>query len=226
MKFAIVEIFKTLQGEGSRTGEPAIFVRFAGCNLWNGNKNSRLKGSGVCSMWCDTFFAKGTAYSTKDLVKEIKKNAAKKTSYEILPLVVLTGGEPMLQLKNPEGYKFVEELLTGGFKVALETNGTVNGPVIKLLNRFSNGHVTVSPKPLKGKLDDYEHVKVRTGEDLKVIYPTEFKLTDLRKWKFNHHYLQPKDEGPDCDNVSSTISRATEDGWKVSIQTHKLLGLP
>ena len=221
MKFYIVEIFKTIQGEGSRTGEPAIFVRFQGCNLWNGLEKRRVKGSGVCSMWCDTSFAKGKAYSKEDLLEEILTNA---TAFRA-PLIVLTGGEPMLQLKKAEGYELVKELLNR-FKVALETNGTVYGPVIELLKGHPKGHITVSPKPLKGKLEANDHIKVRSGNDLKVVYPSEFKLTDLRKWKFNHYYLQPKDEGPDDNNVISTISRATEDGWKVSIQTHKLLGLP
>ena len=221
MKLFIVEIFKTLQGEGSRTGQPALFVRFQSCNLWDGFDKNRTKGKGVCSKWCDTFFAKGKSYSKDDLIKTIKELTQ---NFEA-PLIVLTGGEPMLQLKKAHGYDFVKSLLDDDFEVAIETNGTVNAPVIQLLSEHPNGHITVSPKPLKGKLNDTLHVKVKAGNDLKVIYPTEFNLKDLRKWNLNHFYLPPKDEGAK-NNVFETIEQATKEGWKVSIQTHKLLGLP
>ena len=171
--FYVVKVFRTIQGEGSRTGEPSVFVRLVGCNLWNGHEHARNRGSGVCANWCDTVFSHGTSYSLTELLDAIKEKA--KGLKE--PLIVITGGEPMLQLKKEHGFEFVSTLLETGFKVAIETNGTVSGEVIELLLKHPNGHVTVSPKPKKGKLDDSNHIKVRNGDDLKVIYPSEFSLS-------------------------------------------------
>ena len=220
-------IFQTMQGEGSKAGAPAIFVRFSGCNLWSGKEESRETGRGSCSLWCDTEFFNGSVMGADQVLSEIKKLTVGWSA----PLVVFSGGEPMLQLRSSEGLVLVEELLTEDFSVAIETNGTFQGRVIRLLNEHPNGHVTVSPKKLK-KTDNFDHIVVRTGTDLKVVWPNDWVrpiLKEFSGWDFEHFYLQPKDEHDtkaNKDITDRTMNVASTFGWKVSIQTHKKLGLP
>ncbi len=228
MKLRIHEIFRTFQGEGSRAGEPAVFVRFTGCNLWSGLESDRKNGKGQCARWCDTDFATGDAY-TPDEAFEVIVGAQGAWAR---PLIVFTGGEPMLWLRLPPGMDLAHRLYAAGYPLALETNGTIAIPdeLVDLLD-----HVTVSPKPLIGpRVDRLDHVHVRSGTDIKVIWPAPFDMDELKALArgFDHRYLQPMDplvrdgESNPVANLPETLSAAGHLGWRVSMQVHKLAGLP
>ncbi len=228
MTLRIREIFRTFQGEGSLVGSPAVFVRFSGCNLWNGLEDGRGNGKGQCARWCDTDFATGTSYDVDQAVEAV--NAARRTWTD--PLIVLTGGEPMLQLRKPVGIEFLQALAYCRWRIAIETNGTIEIPYEA---RAMIDHVTVSPKPILG--DDVTrlgHMKVRHGEDLKVIWPSPFDHDELDALSrgFNHCFLQPMDpivqdgvSNPRA-NLEITLSAAGIRGWRVSLQSHKLVDMP
>jgi 7-carboxy-7-deazaguanine synthase len=216
------EVFATLQGEGSQAGRPAVFVRFTGCNLWSGTPEGRATGRGGCAAWCDTDFATGTPYEPEaltDLVLGLCEGWGGR------PMVVVTGGEPCLQLRRPEGEEFVRALL-GGVAVAVETNGTVEADVLS-----AGLHVTVSPKALRAPgSDPLQHVLVRTGTDLKVV-ALQWSFDDLARmgdWGFAHRFIQPRDDGKPGDpmNVSEVRGLAERLGWRVGLQTHKFMGVP
>lgn len=144
------------------------------------------------------------------------------------PFAVITGGEPMLQLIKAEGVAFLRELRRHGFKTAIETNGTREIPeeVRDLLD-----HVTVSPKALVSEGGDSSHLVTLEGDDLKVVFPTPFSLETLTSMgaSFAHCFLQPKDEGDESKNnanLQAAIEAAAALGWRVSLQTHKHVGLP
>jgi 7-carboxy-7-deazaguanine synthase len=224
---SVKEIFSTLQGEGSKAGTPAVFVRLSGCNLWSGIEENRSSGKGTCSEWCDTDFAHGDKMEVNDLVSKIIQCADEGgVSRSIRWLVVITGGEPILQLKKPDGILLLEAL-ADRCTVAVETNGTVaiGSSLAALLD-----HITVSPKPLKANPTALDHIVVRTGTDLKVTVPSPWSTDDLIRmgeWVFKHRFVQAIDkEGESEVNMSTTIALASALGWRVSIQTHKLLGLP
>jgi len=142
--FAVKEIFKSVQGEGSRVGFPTIFVRFAGCNLWSGLEHLREKGIGHCALWCDTDFVKGTKMSLDELVEAMEKEV----SNGPLKMVVFSGGEPTLQLKTDEGYELVQRLFSVGWWVCVETNGThgfEECPILEVILNHPKGHITMSP---------------------------------------------------------------------------------
>lgn len=229
----VVEIFDTIQGEGSQAGMPAVFVRLVGCNLWSGLEHLRSKGIGACAEWCDTLFHSGEKRTPESVVSAV---------FEASPgckSVVITGGEPTLQLRKPEGIQLLKLLCAAGVKVSIETNGTQEIPdeVDSLLS-----HITCSPKPLKGKGGLASHIKLpkRGSWDLKVVHPTPFSDELLREWSKSagHSFVQPCDQGPGVDNLPGAIqmvkrlnSTASNEEWsrwpwKLSIQTHKLLGLP
>tara|TARA_B100001123_G_C15324320_1_gene1029000 strand:+ start:504 stop:1187 length:684 start_codon:yes stop_codon:yes gene_type:complete len=225
----IKEIYPTIQGEGSKAGTPAVFVRFSGCNLWSGKEESRHKGSGVCAQWCDTDFYKGEKLSYTDIIKtldSLTKNWDTKT-------VIFTGGEPTLQLMKTDGEALISHLLRNAWTVGIETNGTIDSnkcKMLDILNWSRRGHITVSPKPLVGKGGDISHLKLREGTDLKVIVPTEFDLKELKeKTDFVHYYIQPMDTGDGSkgrNNLDLAMDLATKYGYCVSVQTHKLVNLP
>lgn len=226
MTYSVVEVFRTLQGEGSRAGTSAVFVRFAGCNLWNGLASGRSSGTGSCAAWCDTRFTGGSKYTAERLVEECD---------ELWPgsgerWVVLTGGEPCLQLDAA----LVGAFRARGWSLAIETNGTQQNAALELLD-----HVTLSPK--KGP-----PVLVKRCTDLKVVLPgwdeTEvLAMTEAIEARFR--FVQPRDEllSPE---VEDTVLRGGElaglrhnvlecigfvhrnPGWRLGLQTHKLLGLP
>lgn len=220
MFLRVVSVFSTMQCEGSKSGTPATFVRLSGCNLWSGHELLREKGKGVCANWCDTFFAKGKKYSVEELIQSIRKLSIKQKR----KLVVITGGEPMLQLSKKSGIYLVKKLLEEEYYVAIETNGTIDGEVIDILYDHPKGHITMSPKPLKSNPTCLNHIVVRRGTDLKIVYPTEFNTKDLEKWNFDNFYLQPKAE-KDKDHTWAAIHEAARIGWNVSVQLHKYLGL-
>jgi len=219
--FRITEIFSTIQGEGSRAGSPAVFIRFTGCNLWSGIEEKRGSGKGECARWCDTFFAKGERFSIQDVFEVV----CELTKEWKNPFVVISGGEPMLQLKRPEGIELLQKLKEiRGLEVAIETNGTVTGDVLKSLN-----HITVSPKAIPSS-PGTSHVKVRSGADLKVIVPgywSEKDLLEFSTWDFDNFYFQPKDTGDSgASSICVAVEMSEKYGWRVSFQTHKYAGLP
>jgi len=207
--YAVKEIFYTLQGEGANTGRAAVFCRFAGCNLWTGRERDRANA--VCQ-FCDTDFVgvgpDGGKFAT---AQELASAVAQRWPVGAggRPLVVCTGGEPLLQL-DPEA---IDALHAHGFEVAVETNGTQTPP-------DGLDWVCVSPKvgaPLV----------LQAGDELKLVYPQDGGEPDrYANLPFRHFFLQPMD-GPD---VVRNTARALEyclahPQWRLSIQTHKLLGI-
>ena len=225
MKYAIKEIFSTVQGEGSQSGSPAVFVRFAGCNLWSGHDDKRGAGKGECAAWCDTEFVGGDKLSKNELIGRICDEI--KSVPMSNPLIVITGGEPTLQLsKSPE---LVGSMLARGWRVSIETNGTIQCDVIDLLNEHENGHVTVSPKRMRGGADGMNHIQVRSGTDLKVVLPqfNSNEMDEMVSWKFSNRFIQPLDCGDLGERaIIECISEARRIGWRISVQTHKFMGLP
>lgn len=217
----VKHMFPTMQGEGSRAGQPAMFVRFSGCNLWGGTEATRDRGNGVCALWCDTDFHGGTSYTAEELAERVLQETA---GWGGIPLVVLTGGEPMLQLQRPEGIHFLA-LLQPHCDLALETNGTIRipGAVRALLD-----HVTVSPKREMAE-HHLVHIQQRSGTDLKVVAPQwkPEQLREMDRWDFDHFYIQPLDDGKTAPSITAAraLDVARELGWRVSVQTHKLVGM-
>ena len=215
MSYSVKEIYYTLQGEGANTGRPAVFVRFAGCNLWTGIEKDRGQGPGGCSRWCDTNFVGtdgpgGGKFRTADeLVAAIIAQwptAARGSR----PFAVATGGEPMLQL-DPA---LLSGLERAGFSLAVETNGTVNPPP-------GDYWITVSPKA-------GSTLKVLMGNELKLVYPQQGAEPErFESLDFGLFYLQPMDG---ADREQNTL-RALEyclahPQWRLSIQSHKYLNIP
>jgi 7-carboxy-7-deazaguanine synthase len=203
--YLINEIFYTLQGEGYWTGRPAVFVRFARCNLWTGREEDRANA--VCR-FCDTDFAHGVRYTWDDLLERVCVLwPSGMRSREAM--VVLTGGEPSLQVDA----QLIEGLQTCGFYVAMETNGT----------RQIDGvpdWVCVSPKA-------GTELVVEGGEELKVVYPqTGVNLGELRRLNFGHFWLSPMD-GPNlAENTRAAVDYClAHPQWRLNIQTHKAVGL-
>jgi 7-carboxy-7-deazaguanine synthase (Cx14CxxC type) len=210
MTYTVKEIFYTLQGEGAQTGRAAVFCRFSGCNLWSGREEDRSRA--VCQ-FCDTDFVGtgpdgGRFPTAKELAEAIDRSWTGR-NVGAPKYVVCTGGEPLLQVDE----NLISELHQRGFEVAVETNGTRPAPQ-------SLDWICVSPKagaPL-----------VQTsGSELKLVYPQESappeKFEELR---FRHFFLQPMD-GPDIErNTELAIEYCLlHPRWRLSIQTHKLVGL-
>jgi len=201
--YTVKEIFYTLQGEGANTGRPAVFLRFAGCNLWSGREEDRTKA--VCQ-FCDTDFVGGSKFASAEL---LATTAAAEWRGEGEPFVVCTGGEPLLQLD----IALIEALHRHGFAIAIETNGTRPAPP-----RID--WICVSPKanaPL---------VQTR-GNELKVVYPQEGMVPEnLARLEFDHFFVQPMD-GPALERNTELAARycLEHPRWRLSLQTHKLLGI-
>ncbi len=223
--YSVKEIFYSLQGEGAMTGKPSIFCRFSGCNLWNGLENSRLKAT--CK-FCDTNFVgingnNGGKYTADQLAQCIKnlwkKNVHSSSTQPVY--VVLTGGEPLLQLDE----NLITILKEYNFTLALETNGTQYSENInKVLSMLD--WICVSPK--YGST-----LQIKKGDELKVVFPQNFILQDYKDFQnldFKHFYIQPM---ATSDKITHTlnIKKAIEfcqsyPNWNLSIQTHKYLNLP
>jgi 7-carboxy-7-deazaguanine synthase len=210
MTYAVKEIFYTLQGEGANAGRPAVFCRFAGCNLWSGREEDRE--AAVCK-FCDTDFVgtdgeNGGKYRTAaELVAMI---ASLWPHGEANRFVVCTGGEPMLQIDQP----FVDALHEAGFEIAIETNGSL--PVNESID-----WICVSPKA------DAPLV-VTKGHELKVVVPQDNqRLAELEKLDFEYFLVQPMD-GPSRDlNTKLAIDWCKRHPkWRLSMQTHKYLNIP
>jgi 7-carboxy-7-deazaguanine synthase (Cx14CxxC type) len=208
VSYAVKEMFLTLQGEGMQAGRRAVFLRLAGCNLWSGREQDRARAQ--CT-FCDTDFVgtdgeNGGRYDADDLAARAK---ALWGSGE-RPLVVVTGGEPMLQLDEA----LVAALHREGFEVAMETNGTL--PALPSID-----WVCVSPKAGTA-------VVQRSGNELKLVWPQPaLDPAELLAWDFAHFLIQPLD----CADAAAARSAAIDyvlanPRWRLSLQTHKLLGLP
>lgn len=205
MSYAVKEIYYTLQGEGANTGRPAAFLRFAGCNLWTGREEDRT--SAICQ-FCDTDFVGGNKFaSANDLAAEVAGqwfgNGTSKR------FVVITGGEPLLQLDAP----LIDSLHKLGFEIAIETNGTIDAPA-------GLDWICVSPKA--GTV-----IKQRSGNELKLVFPQHgITPTELERLDFDHFFLQPMD-GPDVEQNTELAARycLEHPRWRLSLQTHKLLGI-
>lgn len=211
MTYAVKEIFYTLQGEGANTGKPAVFCRFAGCNLWSGLENDRA--SAVCR-FCDTDFVGtdgaggGKFAGAEALANSI--SAAWKGNGGAPRFVVCTGGEPLLQLDEA----LIAALHAHGFKVAVETNGTVATPP-------GLDWVCVSPKAEAGLV-------VTVGDELKLIYPQVGGEPERYEGlNFDHWFLQPMDGALRAANSAKAVDYClAHPRWRLSMQTHKYLGIP
>ena len=210
MTYSVKDIFLTLQGEGGQAGRAAVFCRFSGCNLWSGREQDRV--SAVCN-FCDTDFVGtdgpggGKFRTPADLAAAV---AAAWTGGDGDRLVVCTGGEPFLQLDAPA----IAALKARGFSIAVESNGTIAAPA-------GIDWLCVSPKADAA-------LAQTSGQELKLVYPqpgvdpTRFEGLD-----FERFYLQPMD-GPDRDaNTQAAVAYClSHPRWRLSVQTHKYLGLP
>jgi 7-carboxy-7-deazaguanine synthase len=211
MAYSVKEIFYTLQGEGAQTGRPAVFCRFAGCNLWSGREADRA--SAVCT-FCDTDFVDtdgpgGGRFATADALATAVA-AAWPAGAGGLPFVVCTGGEPLLQLDA----QLVSALHRRGFEIAVETNGTRPPPP-------GLDWICVSPKA-------GAELVVRAGDELKLVYPqTGAEPERFEPLAFRYFFLQPMD-GPARERNTDAALRycLTHPRWRLSLQTHKLLGIP
>jgi len=209
MSYAVKECFLTLQGEGVQTGRRAVFLRFAGCNLWSGREEDRATAR--CN-FCDTDFVGtdgqgGGKYASP---AELAEHVAGIWGDSDRRLVVITGGEPMLQLD--EG--LVEALHERGFLIAVESNGTLPAtPGIDWL--------CVSPK-------GGTEVVQRSGQELKLVWPQEgIDPAELEDWDFEHFLVQPMDcpEGDEARNAAIRLAMERP-RWRLSLQAHKVVGLP
>ena len=209
MIYAVKEIFKTLQGEGAQMGRAAVFCRFSGCNLWSGREQDR--SASACT-FCDTDFVGmdgtgGGRFPDADALAAAIEAAwagSRDRRY-----VVLTGGEPLLQVDDA----LVAALHTHGFEIGVETNGTQLPPA-------GLDWVCVSPKA------DTE-LLVTTGDELKLVYPQEKALPErFADLAFNHFFLQPMDNSEANANLVAAIQYCTDNPrWRLSLQTHKMIGI-
>ena len=212
MSYRIKEIFYTLQGEGKHTGRPAVFCRFSGCNLWSGREEDRR--SAVCR-FCDTDFVGvdgpgGGSYASPDQVVEAILACWPGGAAGTSPFVVCTGGEPLLQLDAP----LIEALHARGIEIAIETNGTLPLPA-------GIDWVCVSPKA-------NTNLAVSGGDELKLVYPQNgMDPETFLHLHYSHFLLQPMD-GPERElNTRIALEYCLEHPvWKLSLQMHKILGLP
>ena len=213
MTYFVKEIFYTLQGEGMNAGRPAVFLRFSGCNLWTGREEDRAKGPGGCSAWCDTDFVGtgGVGGGRFEFAEMLARAAAETWEPDGTGdrFIVCTGGEPLLQLDT----LLIEALHRERFEIAVETNGTQLIPA-------GIDWVCVSPK---AGVD----LKVRSGNELKLVVPQEgIEPSQFELLAFEHFLVQPKD-GPDVAESTRLAVRfcLTHPRWRLSLQTHKYLGI-
>lgn len=208
--YSVKEIFYTLQGEGAQTGRPAVFCRFAGCNLWSGREKDRA--SAICR-FCDTDFVGidgpgGGRFATADALASAV--AAAWPGGAAHRYVVCTGGEPLLQLDAPA----VGALHAHGFEVAIETNGTIEPPP-------GIDWVCVSPKA-------GSELRVTRGSELKLVVPQPGAEPErFEHLDFEHFFLQPMDGPERATNTELALQYClAHPRWRLSLQTHKLLGIP
>ncbi len=209
--YSVKEIFYTLQGEGANAGRPAVFCRFAGCNLWSGREEDRADA--VCT-FCDTDFV-GTdgmgggkfrdAAALADAVERTWETGTGENRF-----VVCTGGEPLLQLDAP----LIAALHERGFEIAIETNGTLAAP---------EGIDWIGVSPKAGA-----ELKQMTGHELKLVYPQARAMPErFEELDFRYFFLQPMDGADREENTrAATAYCLAHPKWRLSLQTHKLIGIP
>ncbi len=213
--YSVKEAYVTLQGEGAQTGRAAVFLRFAGCNLWSGLERDRA--SAVCN-FCDTDFVgtngeNGGKFVGPDAlaahVLSVWSDAAPNGG---VPYVICTGGEPLLQLD----LQAITALKAAGFEIGVETNGTLDAP-------HGLDWICVSPKANA----DLQQV---SGNELKLVFPQdepEAQPTRFESLQFEHFFLQPKDDTAHAQNIAAAAAYCMKHPkWRLSLQTHKLIGLP
>jgi 7-carboxy-7-deazaguanine synthase len=212
--YSIKEIYYTLQGEGARTGRPAVFLRFAGCNLWSGREEDRVRA--VCR-FCDTEFVGtdgpgGGKFETAAALASAVRQAWPDAVDGSEPYVVCTGGEPLLQLDEDA----VAALHDAGFEVAIETNGTIESP-------GGVDWICVSPKAGADIVQTH-------GQELKLVYPQEEEEAQpvrFEGFRFDHFFLQPKYDANLERNTRASIEYCLRHPrWNLSLQTHKMIGIP
>ena len=212
MTYSVKEIYFTLQGEGAQAGRPAVFLRFAGCNLWSGREADRV--GAVCN-FCDTDFVGtdgpggGKFVTAADLAAAVRRHWPIEGGGQ--PYVVCTGGEPLLQLDAA----LVAALHAAGFEIGVETNGTLAAPE-------GIDWLCVSPKGTAPLVQ-------RSGQELKLVFPQpepEARPDNFVDLEFEHFYLQPLD-GPElAANTRSAVDYClAHPRWRLSLQTHKILGI-
>lgn len=212
MSYAVKEIFYTLQGEGAQAGRAAVFCRFAGCNLWSGRESDRA--SAICR-FCDTDFVGvdgpgGGKFETAEDLAEAISATWPSGRPDGARFVVCTGGEPLLQLDRD----LIDALHVREFEVAVETNGTIDAPA-------GIDWVCMSPKA-------GARLVQKSGDELKLVFPqAHAQPHQFESLAFRHFFLQPMD-GPDREaNTQLAVRYCMEHPrWRLSLQTHKLLGIP
>ncbi len=212
--YSVKEIYYTLQGEGRQTGRPAVFLRFAGCNLWSGRERDREMAT---CRFCDTDFVgtngvNGGKYkNAKDLVKMVKKKWPSNRN-NIQPYVVCTGGEPLLQLND----ELIDVFHQNSFEVGVETNGTIIAP-------DNIDWLCVSPKA-------NSTLKQTSGNEIKLVYPQIEKNAQpkfFQELEFDYFFLQPMDGKNTNNNTKLAIEYCLKNPqWRLSIQSHKIIGIP
>ena len=207
-KYAVKEIFYTLQGEGAHAGRPAVFLRFSGCNLWSGREEDRHKA--ICK-FCDTDFwgtdgQNGGKYHLQELAEKVNEQWPENAGHKY---VVCTGGEPLLQLDSD----LALALKAKGFEVAIETNGTIEVP--KEID-----WICMSPKA-------NTEIIVQNGDEIKVVYPQKgIDPGDFEEMDFANFFIQPMDSPEQEDNILKAIKYCKQNPkWRISLQTHKILGI-
>lgn len=210
MTYSVKETFYTLQGEGARAGRAAVFLRFAGCNLWTGREQDRAKA--VCT-FCDTDFV-GTDGQGGGSFRDAHALAAHAKGFWPkgeggVPYIVCTGGEPLLQIDSP----LIDALHTEGFEIAIETNGTLEPPP-------GIDWICMSPKA-------GAELKLAEGNELKLVYPQELAMPErFDGLAFEHFFLQPMDSPARDANTNAAIAYCmAHPKWRLSLQTHKITGI-
>lgn len=209
MTYSVKEVFYTLQGEGANAGRAAVFCRFAGCNLWNGREDSRADA--VCQ-FCDTDFVGTDGTGGGKFVSAVDLATAVAAAWPGggRPLVVCTGGEPLLQMDG----ELIDALHAAGFEIAVETNGTQIPPP-------GLDWICVSPKAAAPLV-------IFAGDELKLVYPqADARPERFDALAFTHFYLQPMDGAHQADNVRAAVEYClAHPRWRLSLQTHKIVGIP
>ncbi|WP_434733001.1 7-carboxy-7-deazaguanine synthase [Rhizobium sp. YTUHZ044] len=210
MTYSVKELFKTLQGEGAQAGRAAVFCRFAGCNLWSGREEDRARS--ICQ-FCDTDFIGTNGIGGGKFAHAAMLAAAVERTWgpEMRGrFVVFTGGEPLLQLDAP----LIEAVHAAGFQIAVETNGTIEAPA-------GLDWICVSPKA-------GSELKQRYGNELKLVYPQVGADPDqFGDLAFDHYWLQPMDGPRRQENTVSIAAYCLDNPqWRLSLQTHKMIGIP
>ncbi|TNE63090.1 MAG: 7-carboxy-7-deazaguanine synthase [Alphaproteobacteria bacterium] len=211
MVYSVKEIFYTLQGEGANAGRPAVFCRFAGCNLWTGLQRDRERA--ICQ-FCDTDFVGtdgegGGKFKTADTLAAAVK-ALWPAGMPGTPLVVCTGGEPLLQLDDAA----IAAFHAAGFEIAVESNGTIVPPA-------GIDWLCISPKIGSDMI-------VTKGQELKLVYPQSGgEPAQFEHLDFENFFLQPMDSPEQLQNTIRAVDYCkAHPKWRLSLQTHKLIGIP